>query len=99
MRSMFTGAMYTTVKLTISHFHTMPDNLASTVGTRGCHRMDGAFETIKRPALASLDDFKCLVVFISADITFRHRLSFLYGSQPCERGRKVINESKKGMLS
>lgn len=77
---MLARTVCTAVELAISNFHTMTNDLASTVRARGRHRMNGALEAVKCAALALHDDRKRLIIFISTDITLRHLSSFLLGT-------------------
>jgi hypothetical protein len=67
------GAVRTTVERA-TRFHTVPDDLATTVGARRCKCMDGALETVERVRALRSDHLERLVVIVSADITFRHQV-------------------------
>jgi len=75
--SMLARAMCATVKLPITNFHAMPNDLTSTMCTFGGERMDGAFETIEHMPLSAKHHLKRLVIFISTDFALSHCSSFL----------------------
>jgi hypothetical protein len=60
----------------------MPDHAALAMWAPRSERMDRAFETVEDVALPANDDFKCLVIFVSADFAFSHN------TKPFAHGRR-----------
>jgi hypothetical protein len=65
------SAVRATIEDTI-HFHTVPDYLAAAMAARGGKAVNGTFEAVKCVRNAGHDDFKRLVVFVSADFALSH---------------------------
>ena len=51
------------------NFHAVTNDLTSTVGTFGCKRVDGAFETIKYMRFTIHSHLKTFIVVVSAYFT------------------------------
>ena len=75
--SMLAGTMSAAIKLTISHFHPVPDDHAAAVRAAGRQGVDRAFEAIEYMPLVSDHYGKSLIIFISTDFTLGHLISFL----------------------
>jgi hypothetical protein len=56
-------------------FHSVADDPAMTVRTDWRQRMDCTLEAIERVMFARYDDFKCFVVFVSANFAFSHPMN------------------------
>jgi hypothetical protein len=67
--AMLTGAVGATEENAVN-FHTVTNDLTSTVSTFGRQRMDGTFEAIEYVRFAVHAHFKPFVVFGPADLTF-----------------------------
>jgi hypothetical protein len=74
---MLAGAVGTAVKLTVSHFHAMPNDHAAAMGASGRQGMDGTFEAVEYVPRIAKYHGKRLVILISTDFTPGHLSSFL----------------------
>jgi len=68
MDAVLTRTMRATVKDTV-HLCAVTDDLTPAVGTLGCQRMDGTFETVEDVRFTIHADFKTFIVFVAADLT------------------------------
>jgi hypothetical protein len=80
-------AMRTAIQCS-SDLDAVSDDLAITMGTRGGHLVNGAFEAIEGQRLFTLSNLEGFVVLVSTDITLWHKIRpFL---QPPGIGREVF---------
>src|SRR6188474_126497 len=98
---MLTCTMGTAVEFSITHFHTVTDDHASTMGTLGRHCMDCALKAIKCTAFPSFDDLKGFVIVVSTDITLGHLFILSYQEPTLRRLEafaRLINDGRNPLL-
>jgi hypothetical protein len=66
-----------TAKHSAAVFNSVPDNFAVAMLAFGCDHMDRTLEAVEDVRLSSEADLECLIVFVSAMFTLRHRVLLL----------------------
>jgi len=56
--TMLARAMCAAIEFAIANFHTVPDDLTSTMRALGCQRVNGTFETVEHMRLSAQLHFK-----------------------------------------